>query len=573
MLRNFAEHDVRVVDSLDGRWDFVVEPERKERGAVPKRYPRTIQVPSAWECLPDLQNYRGRGWLRTQVAAYEGMALRLVFGGVSHTATVRVDGRVVGRHEDAFTPFDVVVTGLKTGLHELVVACDNSFGDHSALHIQNDYYTYGGITRPVEAHTVPPVYIRRLWATPRAGRGGSWSLDVRVWLHNWTRKPLRRGLRVRVAGAELALAGRSVAPGETREVTGTIERLDVKPWHAGDPKLYDVEAELFDDAEICDDCVERVGFRTIAVKGKRLLLNGRSLRLRGVNRHEDHGQFGNALPVEAMAADLELIRHAGGNFVRTCHYPNDQRFLDLCDEMGVYVWEESHARNVQFDHPRFHDQILASTREMVEWHQNHPSIVIWGCLNECDSLSVAGRKVHAEVLKLIRSLDPTRPRTFASNKLEQDICLGLVDILSVNMYTGWYEGYGLSLSAIETRLASLLKWLHSPRSRGGRGKPLIVSEFGGAALYGVRNPLRRQMWSEEYQSDLLDECLRVYLNHPDVVGTAIWQFCDCRVTDRWNTQTRPRGHNNKGIVDEFRRPKLSFETVRRRMLEAAKRQG
>ena len=106
-------------------------------------------------------------------------------------------------------------------------------------------------------------------------------------------------------------------------------------------------------------------YRQIEVKGKKLLLNGNSLRLRGFNRHEDHPQFGNALPLEAVANDLERFREMGCNFLRTSHYPNDMRMLDLCDEMGICVWEESHARTVDFKHPMYKEQITKSTVEML----------------------------------------------------------------------------------------------------------------------------------------------------------------------------------------------------------------
>jgi beta-glucuronidase len=239
------------------------------------------------------------------------------------------------------------------------------------------------------------------------------------------------------------------------------------------------------------------------------------------------------------------------------------RFLDLCDEMGFYVWEESHARAIDVHHPLFREQIGASTREMVAWHGNRPSIVIWGCLNECESDTEEGAAEHQYVIDLIRSLDDSRPVTFASNRGRNDLCLGMVDIVSVNRYVGWYEG---APSDIEASLEEYLVWLNSPESMGGSGKPVILSEFGAGGQYGFRHP-NHAHWTEEYQCDVLDESLRVYLKHDDVVGAAIWQFCDVRITEGW-WKTRPRTMNNKGTVDEYRRPKLAYRTVKTRMLEA-----
>jgi len=562
MLRAFTEHHIRQVGSLDGLWDFAIESDQGGESGTPRSYPRKLYVPSAWETTPGLENYRGKGWLRTAVCGNPGKAMRLVFGGVSHTGTVYVDGERVGQHYDAFTPWDVVVPGLAGGRHELVVEVDNTFGDHSALHKCNDYFTYGGITRPVEVQYVPEVFIDKLFATPHRC-GDTWGLDVRVRLRNWSDTPCERRVIVTVAGSAEELGSLTVPPGGDGEMACTIRGLCVNEWSEASPTLYYATATLLDGDTPVDDLSDRVGFRELTVRGREFLLNGAPLRLRGVNRHEDHPQFGCAIPVEAMMQDLALIRDLGCNFVRTCHYPNDTRFLDLCDELGVYVWEESHARSVSFAHPMFRKQIADSTRETVEWHFNRPCIVVWGCLNECDSCSDAGREEHERVLRQFRELDPSRPRTFASNKSQKDICLDLVDIVSWNRYDAWYGG---GVSDIEPRLAQQLAWLHSEAS-GGADKPVIMSEFGGGAIYGNRQRCRSK-WSEEYQSDVLDESLRIYCNHPDIVGVAIWQFCDVRITqDHWNN--RPRTMNNKGVVDEYRRPKLSYDTVKQRMTEAA----
>ena len=566
MLRTFDEHRVRETASLDGLWDFVIASDRHDRWRLPKSYTRTIHVPSAWEMLPGLENYRGKGWLRNSVESVDGKALRLVFGGVSYMGTVFVDGRKKRFHYDAFTPWDVVVPGLKAGIHEVVVEVDNSFGRHSALHRQNDYMTYGGITRPVEVQYVPEIFIDKIFATP-VKAGGSWSLDVRVRLRNWSRKALKRTVVLNIAGTVNKLGTFTVNGSECRDVRGTIKSLDVKEWSPKIPNLYELEVLLFDKAELVDDMIDRIGFREIKVRGKEILLNGEPVRLRGYNRHEDHGCFGNAIPLEAMARDLEIMRDLGSNTVRTSHYPNDMRFLDLCDEMGFMVWEESHARTVQFNSPYFREQITNTTVEMVEWHFNRPSIVIWGCLNECDSKTDEGKKEHAYVLSLLKKLDPSRPTTFASNKRMNDICLGLVDIVSWNIHTGWYEEDAKETGKV---LDALLKWLHSPKSRGGKGKPVIMSEFGAGAIPGFRDP-RRCHWTEEFQCYVLDENLKVYLNHPQVAGSLIWQFCDVRVSEKFSPFARPRNINDKGTVDDYRRPKLSYDVVKKRMLEAAKK--
>ncbi len=564
MLRTFQQHTIRETRSLDGRWDFFPETDcDSPLDKPPSHYTRSIQVPSAWESLPGLEAYRGRAWYRTAIPTVADKAPRLLFGGVSHTATVYLDGIAGGAHYDAFTPWSAVIAaGAKAGESELTVEVDNQFGDHSALHKENDYYTYGGLTRPVELQYVPKVFIERLEAVPALQNNGNWSLSVKAVLRNWSEEHCQRRLAIQVCSQSQELETVTLPAAGEYSLSCEFNDLEVSPWSLQSPALHTITARLFDNEQAVDDLIERIGFRQIEVKGRKLLLNGEEIRLRGYNRHEDHPEFGCALPLQAMVNDLEIMRDLGCNFVRTSHYPNDARFLDLCDELGIAVWEESHARCVDFSHPRFRQQIADSTQEMIENHFNHPSILMWGCLNECDSISPEGREEHSRVISLIRRLDSSRPVTFASNKGQRDICLDLVDIVSWNHYPAWYSG---TPADIKERLEKDLLWLHSEDS-GGTGKPVIMSEFGAGAIYGERQR-HQAKWSEEYQATVLDESLRVYLNHPDIVGAAIWQYCDVRVTAEW-WQKRPRTMNNKGTVDEYRRPKIAYQTVKQRMLEA-----
>ncbi|MCC5843140.1 MAG: beta-glucuronidase [Verrucomicrobia bacterium] len=570
MLRAFVEHIFRPVSSLEGLWDFHPDTGPDDHG-VPSAFTRQIEVPSAWETLPDLKGFRGTGWYRKTFSVESKGHVRLVFGGVSHTATVFLDGKQVGHHYDAFTPFDVILTDLEPGPHELLVKVDNSFGDHSALHIPNDYYTYGGITRPVELHTVGDLFIDKLFATPKRTDAG-WALACRVRIRNVGHSEAGGEVRISVADHSACLSLPDIAPGASVEVDTELFPEAVEAWSAENPKLYRLNARLLRDGDVVDDKIERIGFREIRVEGPALLLNGRPLVLRGFNRHEDHPQFGCAIPPAGMAADLALFEDLHCNFLRTSHYPNDMRMLDMCDERGIYVWEESHSRQTPFQKPMFDAQIRQSTIEMVENHFNHPCVLMWGSVNECDTASDYGVEVHREVLGLLKRLDGSRPTTYAGHLGKADRCHGFADIVSWNIYVGWYVGQpGRTAEDLEERL----RWLDSPASLGGDNKPLIISEFGAGAIYGVRNP-QADPWSEEFQVVVLDEALRVYLNHPRVTGAAIWQFCDVRVTREGNNETynsyspmgRPRCMNNKGVVDEFRRPKLSYAAVKSRMAAA-----
>ena len=191
---------------------------------------------------------------------------------------------------------------------------------------------------------------------------------------------------------------------------------------------------------------------------------------------------------------------------------------------------------------------------MIAQHYNHPAIVIWGILNECASEAEDGRRMYAAQYAQIKSLDESRPTTSATCRHFRDICLDLPDIVSFNMYSGWYQDVDIS-----ERNDDEIKWI---QEAGGAGKPIIVSEVGAAALYGFRDRTRCK-WSEERQADLIRDNLEVYMNDENITGVFIWQFADCRVTEegKWWT-TRARCHNNKGVVDEYRRPKMSYDVVK-----------
>ncbi|NLP34975.1 MAG: hypothetical protein GX359_07230, partial [Clostridiales bacterium] len=243
------------------------------------------------------------------------------------------------------------------------------------------------------------------------------------------------------------------------------------------------------------------------------------------------------------------------NAVRTCHYPNDERFLDLCDEKGILVWEEGHARGLneeQMQHKNFRKQSLDCIDEMIDNHYNHPSIFTWGILNECASNTEYGKVIYKEQFDRIKELDQSRPTTFASCHYKSDICLDLPDIVSMNIYPLWYHD-----SPAEEYIKDVYEWVQETE---GKGKPYIVSEIGAGAIPGFHAP-GNPKWSEERQSMILKEQLQAVLSHKNTSGVFIWQFCDGRVPDEC-FYARPRSMNNKGVVDEYRRKKIAYQTVK-----------
>lgn len=551
MLRMFATHEIRRQEELsDCLWDFSTMPDKGEpvQGKA--------VVPGCWENWPGTRTYRGKACYEKEFEA--GGNLRLEFKGVSHTADVFLDGKKVAHHYNAYTPFSAVVEGLPEGRHRLKVVVDNSFGEESALHVSNDYQSYGGITRGVALERLGALYIERLHFTPLL-KAGNWYAEVEVMIYNLNAEHFSGKLSLRLNERTIGETSVEIAGKEDRIITmEEIPCPGVNTWHMESPTLYRLSAQILDEAGVpVDDLIDRVGFREVRVEGKEILLNGSPVRIKGFCRHEEHPQFGCALPFAAMQQDLLLMREMGANSVRTSHYPNDEIFLDLCDETGFLVWEENHARGLSEEamrNPNFERQSEDCTQEMIDAHYNHPSIYIWGILNECASHTEYGRECYEKQLSLIRRLDKSRPCSYASCQFKTDICFDLADVVSYNIYPLWYHE-----TPPEEYLKDLYDWVQ--KDTKGAGKPFLITEVGAGGIYGYRRP-DRVKWSEERQAEILEEQLKAILSHEDISGVYIWQFCDCNVCESW-FGGRPRTMNNKGIVDEYRRPKLAAETVKR----------
>ena len=549
MIRTFCTHEIRKVRELSGSlWEF-----SPCTGDLAGRKYRTA-VPCCWESMPDFSSYRGVGVFSREIET-EG-AFRLVFKGVSHTARVCLDGREIGSHYNAYTPFAVAVTDVMAGRHLLEVYADNTFGEASALHIPNDYMSYGGISRGVLLEELTDTYIEYIHAVPVMEKDG-WKALVSLKVKNWYAAGKACRLYLDLAGIASEAMELTLEAGGEKTVDFQLSAAEAEAWEIKNPKLYTVRATLSDENGAFDDQIDRMGFREIRTEGKDILLNGKKLRIRGFCRHEDHPMFGCALPYAAIQQDLETAMDLGANAIRTAHYPNDELFLDLCDEQGILVWEENHARGLTLEHmqnPNFERQAETCIEEMITAHINHPSVIIWGILNECASDTEYGYECYKKQYDLIKHMDFSRPRSSASCKFKTDICFGLPEIVSYNLYPEWYH---------ETPASEYVKDIYDwvQRESEGSGKPFLVTEIGAGAIYGFRSHTLCK-WSEEYQAKALEDQITAVLEQEGCCGIFIWQLCDVRVSDEWFA-SRPRTMNNKGIVDEYRRRKLAYDVVKR----------
>ena len=549
MIRTFCTNKIRKIHEMsDSIWKFI--PCDGEFSG--REYP--VVVPCCWENLPDFSAYRGIGMFTKEFEA-EG-TIRLVFKGVSHTARIYVDGKEVGTHYNAYTPFSVLVRELKSGLHRLDVYVDNHFSESSALHVPNDYMSYGGISRGVVLEHLEKAYVEYIHAIPIKTDNG-WKAKITTKVISVAKERNSYTLDIALEGMEAKKEYIVLQPGEEKEIEVELQATSVQTWEMEKPQLYLVSAVLFDEKGPVDDLIDRIGFRVVSVEGKDILMNGKKIRIKGFCRHEDHPMYGCALPFAAIQQDIQIAVDLGANAIRTSHYPNDELFLDLCDEQGIMVWEENHARGLsleQMKNPNFEYQAEQCIQEMINAHINHPSIIIWGILNECASETEYGYECYKKQYDLIQKLDTSRPRSSASCKFKTDSCFGLPEIVSYNLYPEWYHDTDAS-----EYVADIYNWVQDYSE--GSGKPFLVTEIGAGAIYGYRTPSMSK-WSEEYQAKALEHQIMAVLEQKGCSGVFIWQLCDVRISYEWFSN-RPRTMNNKGIVDEYRRRKLSYDVVKR----------
>ena len=539
---------------LDGLWDFCFTPTPDD----PVGFVSRMAVPGCWDASVEFALQRGVGHYRQTVAVPASGAYRICFEGVANGAVVEVDGKRVGNHFGPHVPFATPDFHLDEGSHEIVIHVDNRFGEHNAILLKRcGWYCYGGIHRSLCLEKVPEVRVDRLHVTTLSVDETAATVAIQA---SFSAKAGEAMIHVTSVGGETLWQER--VPFANGRMRKTVELGGVVPWSPETPALYVVRVETDDD-----DLCHRVGFRTIACSNGRILLNGREIKLHGINHHDYHPESGYTSDLLRMKRDLDIIRELGLNFVRTSHYPKDSLFLDLCDEMGLLVWEETPGWQngpAEMRTERFRQQYLQSVSDMVIAHYNHPCIILWGFLNEVRSEYQDLRPVFEAITGRFRELDPHRPVTYATNRLlhNPDKMLDLVDVLAPNLYNGWYlEEYGKEYPTSPAGyLERLLKWFDE---QGLGEKPVVIGEVGAGGVAGTHR-LDRRRWSEEHQLDIFEEALDAYDDNPRVTGYALWLFADTACCES-EEMKRPNSHNSKGLLDEYRNPKMAYHAIRARL--------
>ncbi len=564
----YPKHEIRKVHCLDGDWDFAWLGEAVDLEAVRPSgisFAEKRPVPSAFDAAGAYGCRRGTVALRRRVKLTPGCRSRLHFQGLGMWARIFVDGQPLLDWSAPYSGFWVEVPTADGAERELLVLVDNRF-DARRVPLQMpffDFYAYGGIYRSVAWHEVPDCWLERVQVTtadPAAGR-----ISARV---------LFGGQCPAAVDLQIAIDGKAVFTGKVSPAAGTAVLdlcvPDPKPWSPATPNLHLLQATIPGD-----DIIERFGLRTVETRGGRVLLNGREIKLLGYCRHEAHPDFGPALPEAQMRQDLELLRDLGCNFIRGSHYSQNQRFLDLCDEQGFLVKEESLGWGQSaalFENPELCAGLELQTRLMVRNSFNHPCVIVWGFLNEGESDAPAARHIYQRLAGCIREEDRSRLVAYATCRPMTDLNYDLCDLVCVNTYPGWYNTDPKNPDKVPT-VDDIWPWVNkireSVRGRGFGDKPFLLTEIGAGAIPGWHDPYA-SFWSEEYQAKYLETVCRGVVADAGIAGLALWQFCDCRTYNTHRALGRPRAFNNKGTVDERRRPKLAYARVKECFSKAKK---
>ena len=384
---------------LNGSCEFRFEEGKSAEAAFAADFVATdtMTVPGCFDMMPKWLMKKGTGLYRRAFELDRDVpASWLVVDGAGLRAKFRLDGRDIGVDELPWSRVELATGPLKAGRHVIEAAVDNRIDirTNRLFFPRYDFYSFGGFFHGLSLSFDN----RRLLVRTRDFQKGL----VEIEAVNFPKGDF---------DATLVFDGANKVAATFMAGRATVLVPKCRPWSPETPNLHTVAV---------DGCVARFGVREICVDGTHLLLNGKPLFLKGVNRHESHPDQGAATSEDLMLRDIQLLKSIGGNFIRGAHYPQAQRFLDLCDENGVLVWEESLGWGnlaTQMDRevadPVFRRLQVEQTRLMVRNSFNHPSVILFGFLNECQSSEPVTRVGSSPLrLTVCRTASQDRRRTY-----------------------------------------------------------------------------------------------------------------------------------------------------------------
>jgi len=586
---------MRQITNVNKDWNFIKEASSVED--VRKSTGKAICLPHTWNNKDGQDGgddyYRGTCWYKKNLslpAISKEEDLYLEFCGVAMTAKVYVNGDRLTCHEGGYSTFRVKVTKYALQSEdttvELIVSADNSKNDR--VYPQSaDFTFYGGIYRDVNLIRVPKCHI----ALEYAGGPGvrvepgitgeisvkSLSADAKGGASSFQSPAEEEILQAdALIKTNVYLEGAACDGNESDNAANSAEQsirftvLDreknvvittnanasvelsmpaARLWNGTkDPYLYTMKVELMDsDGTVSDEIEIPFGIRKMEITpDKGFLLNEREYPLRGVSRHQDRRDAGNALTYDMHKEDLDIIMEMGANSIRLAHYQHAQEFYDLCDERGIVTWAEIPYITMHMEEGR--ENILSQMKELIVQNFNHPSISVWGLSNEITAASVMDESLlenHRALNDLAHSLDATRPTTMANVfMLETDSeILTIPDVNAYNLYFGWYLG------ELEEN-DSFFDEFHTKYPN----RPMGFSEYGADANKRFHNTHPdKGDYSEEYQCIYHEHILKMIEARPWLWCTYVWNMFDFAADGR--DEGGEHGLNQKGLVSFDRKEK------------------
>ena len=550
---------------LNGTWEFRFEEGKSWQQVDAAAFTATdpIIVPGCFDAMPKWFMKRGTGLYRrtfTLDAAVDNAWL--VIDGLGLYGTFKIDGRDIGVDALPWSRVELETGPLAAGVHTLVAAVDNRF-DWSYQKLVRTYYDFhcwGGFFHGVSLSFDN----RKLFVRTRDYKTGT----VEIEAVNFSAPDF---------AATLVFDSRNEVKASFKGGRATVKVPDFKLWSTDHPNLHTVAIREPSHLPHASQPSARFGIRTVEAKNGGIYLNGERIFLKGANRHDQQLQSGAATPESFMLTDIQNLKAMGGNFFRGAHYPQSQRFLDLCDEHGVLVWEESlgwgngqrYTNNTfppnELKDPEFCEMQVKQTRDMVRAGFNHPCVIISGFLNECNSETPECKALVDRLIETIKAERTGRLVTFACNMCAKDICNANTDIVAFNTYPGTIPMKpGTAAQLAEQVRKDFTQKIADFRKRYPE-KPIMVSESGCGCVYGAHDP-QASICTEEFQDEYLTDIMSTLWSNPDCVGYAIWQMNDGRTRERFSSTKTGSvffGGSIAGVFDAQRRPKMSARTIKR----------
>lgn len=505
----------------------------------------TLQVPGDWNSQdPVFLYYEGSVWYKKSFDYNKknpSNRLFLYFGAVNYQADVYLNGKKLGSHKGGFTAFQFEIpdAALREKDNFLVVKVDNKRHKDEVPTVNTDWWNYGGITRDVMLVETPAAFVEDYFV--QLDKPLSRNAPISGWVK----------LNGAAAGEKITIEIPELNFSQTLTYSGTETPFSmvlpqVELWSDRNPKRYE-----FVIRTATDQLSDKVGFRTIAVAGKQILLNNEPVFLRGICMHEEIAPESRRAHSEADAlVQLSWAKELNANFLRLAHYPHNEHIIRMADSLGILLWSEIPVYwTINFENPEVLEKAKVQLNEMITRDRNRASIIIWSVGNETPVSPVRTAFMRDLVLEA-KKLDSSRLISAAlevhynADKNTIDDPLGAyTDIVSVNEYLGWYGGLPSSCQTA--------KW------ETIYDKPLIISETGGGALAGFHaDSLTR--WSEEYQEWLYLEQIDMMKRMPDnYTGFAPWILTDFRSPKRNNPEYQ-EGWNRKGLISNEGVKKKAF---------------